>query len=208
MMTTRGLAGAGALALALLLSSTPARADALFTPYVGANLGGSASAPLADFVGDPSRTTFGGSIALMSRGVFGIEADLGYTPKFFGADLELGGVPLSLVRNNVLTAMANLKVGVPIESRSGPGIRPYAVAGVGLVRQQLSAAAGLVDYNLNDLGYTVGGGVYLFLSENVGLRGDVRHIRTIGANTLVDFADLQPGEFNYTRATVGVTFRY
>jgi opacity protein-like surface antigen len=207
MMTIRGLTGAGAVALALL-SSTPASADALFTPYVGANLGGSASAPLADYLGDPSRTTFGGSIALMSRGVFGIEADLGYTPKFFGTDLELGGVPLSLVRNNVLTAMANLTVGVPLESRSGPGIRPYAVAGVGLVRQQLSAAAGLVDYNLNDLGYTVGGGVYLFLSDNVGIRGDVRHIRTIGANTLVDFADLQPGEFNYTRATVGVTFRY
>jgi hypothetical protein len=44
--------------------------------------------------------------------------------------------------------------------------------------------------------------------ENVGIRGDVRHIRTVGASTLVDLADLQPGAFNYTRATVGVTFRY
>lgn len=208
-MTTRDRALAGALALAvLLLPSTTARADVLFTPFVGANLGGSAVTPVADLVGDPSRTTFGGSFALMSRGVFGVEADMGYTPKFFGADLELGGVPLSLVRNNVLTAMVNLTAGVPIEGRGGAGVRPYAVGGIGLVRQQLSAAAGLVNYDVNDLGYNVGGGVFLFLSDNVGIRGDVRHFRTLGGNTLVDLIDLQPGGFNYTRATVGVTFRY
>jgi hypothetical protein len=46
------------------------------------------------------------------------------------------------------------------------------------------------------------------VSRNVGIRGDVRHFRTLGGNTLVDLIDLQPGAFNYTRATVGVTFRY
>lgn len=207
-MSIRGLLTAGALGLATLVPASPARADVLLTPFVGANLGGSASSPLANLVGDPSRTTFGGSLALMAGGVFGIEADVGYTPRFFGTDVELGGVPISLAQNNVLTAMANLTVGVPVQGSSGAGIRPYAVGGIGLVRQQLSAAAGLVRYDLNDVGYNVGGGLMLFVSRNVGIRGDVRHFRTLGGNTLVDLIDLQPGAFNYTRATVGVTFRY
>jgi hypothetical protein len=207
-MSIRGLLTAGALGLATLVPASSARADVLFTPFVGANLGGSAASPLANLVGDPSRTTFGGSLALMAGGVFGVEADVGYTPRFFGTDVELGGVPISLAQNNVLTAMANLTVGVPVQGSSGAGIRPYAVGGIGLVRQQLSAAAGLVRYDLNDVGYNVGGGLMLFVSRNVGIRGDVRHFRTLGGNTLVDLIDLQPGAFNYTRATVGVTFRY
>jgi hypothetical protein len=207
-MSIRGLLTAGALGLATVVSAIPARADVLFTPFVGANVGGSAISPLADFVGDSSRTTFGGSLALMSGGVFGVEADVGYTPRFFGTDLELGGVPISLARNNVLTAMVNLTAGVPLQGRGGIGLRPYAVGGVGLIRQQLSAAAGLVNYDANDLGYNIGGGVVLFVSRSVGIRGDVRHFRSIGANPVIDLIDLQPGAFNYTRATVGVTFRY
>jgi Outer membrane protein beta-barrel domain len=207
-MTIRGLLTAGALGLATFVPVPSARADVLFTPFVGANLGGSAASPLADFVGDPSKTTFGGSLALMSGGVFGVEADVGYTPRFFGTDVELGGIPVSLVRNNVLTAMVNVTAGVPLQGGGGAGIRPYAVGGIGLIRQQLSAAAGLVNYDLNDVGYNVGGGVVLFVSRNVGIRGDVRHFRTLGGNTVVDLIDLQPGAFNYTRATVGVTFRY
>ena len=207
-MSIRGLLTASALGLATFVSAVPARADVMFTPFVGANVGGSAASPLADFVGSSSRTTFGGSIALMSGGVFGIEADVGYTPRFFGTDLELAGIPVSLARNNVLTAMVNVTAGVPFQGRSGLGIRPYAVGGVGLIRQQLSAAAGLVTYDANDLGYNFGGGVVVFVSRNVGIRGDVRHFRSIGANPVIDLIDLQPGAFNYTRATVGVTFRY
>jgi len=184
------------------------RADILFTPFVGGNLGGSVTSRFADFVGDQSRTTFGGSLATMSGGIFGIEGDLGFTPKFFGTDVELGGVPISVAKNNVLTAMGNLTIGVPLQSHGGPGIRPYAVGGIGLIRQQFDVVGGLSGYTANDLGYNVGGGVLIFPSAHVGIRGDVRYFRSVGANTVSDLLDLQPGAFNFTRATVGVTFRY
>ena len=123
-MPSRRLFAARALAFACSLLPSPARADVLLTPFVGGNFGGSASAPLAEVVGNPSRTAFGGSVAFMSNGIFGLEADLGYTPKFFGTDLEIGGVPIDVARNNVLTAMVNLTAGVPLQGRSGAGIRP------------------------------------------------------------------------------------
>lgn len=187
---------------------SPARADVLFTPFVGANFGGSADAPFADVVGDQSRTTFGGSIAVMSGGIFGIEADLGYTPKFFGTDVDIAGVPVDVAGNNVLTAMVNLTAGVPLEGRSGVGIRPYAVGGVGLIRQRFEVVGGLFGYSASDVGYNVGGGLLLFFSPNVGIRGDVRHFRSLAGDMVIDLLDLDLGTFNFTRATVGVTFRY
>jgi sugar phosphate isomerase/epimerase len=90
------------------LTSPSASADVLLTPFVGANVGGSSSAPIASLAGDASRTSFGASAAIMSGGVLGLEADLGYTPRFFSADVPIAGIPLTLAQNRVITAMANL----------------------------------------------------------------------------------------------------
>ena len=43
----------------------------------------------------------------MGGGVFGVEADVGYSPRFFGTDINIGNVPISLAHNNVLTGMFN-----------------------------------------------------------------------------------------------------
>jgi hypothetical protein len=104
--------------------------------------------------------------------------------------------------------MANFTAGVPIQSRGGAGVRPYAVGGIGLIRQRFDLAGGIVGYSATDLGYDVGGGIMIFAGRNFGIRGDVRHFRSIGGSTVSDLLDLQPGGFNFTRATVGVTFRY
>lgn len=191
-------------------AATPsiARADVLLTPFVGANVGGSASSPLFDFSGDASRTNFGASVAVMSGGVLGLEADIGYTPRFFGTDVPIAGVPLTLARNRVVTAMANLTAGIPLQGRSGIGVRPYGVAGVGLIRQQVDVIGALAAYTANDFGYDVGAGLMVFFGPHVGLRGDVRHFRSVGGGGLTDLLDLNPGAFNFTRTSIGVTFRY
>ena len=48
-MSIRGFLTAGITGLLLFLSSGTARADVLLTPFVGANVSGSAVSPLADF---------------------------------------------------------------------------------------------------------------------------------------------------------------
>jgi hypothetical protein len=147
-------------------------------------------------------------MAVMAGGVFGLEADLGYTPRFFGRDLSIGGLPVTAVQNHVITAMANLTAGLPLQGRSGVGLRPYAVGGIGLIRQRIDVLGGIASYTTNDLGYDVGGGLMLFVGRHVGIRGDVRHFRTLGGDNLIDLIDLQPGSFNFTRTSIGVTFRY
>jgi hypothetical protein len=104
--------------------------------------------------------------------------------------------------------MANLTAGIPLQGRSGIGVRPYGVAGVGLIRQQIDVIGGLAAYTANDLGYDVGAGLMVFFGPHVGLRGDVRHFRSVGGGGLTDLLDLNPGAFNFTRTSIGVTFRY
>jgi len=188
--------------------TSAAHADVLITPFVGGNTGGSASSPLFRAVDDGTRANFGVSLAAMAGGVFGVEADVGYTPRFVGADIDIIGIPITVAQNRVTTAMMNLTVGLPIQGRSGIGVRPYAVGGVGLIRQQIDLVGGLASYTANDFGYDLGGGVMLFLGRHVGLRGDVRHFRTTGGISVADLVDLEPGAFNFTRTSVGVTFRY
>jgi opacity protein-like surface antigen len=195
------------IVLALLSPASPGRADTLFTPFLGANLNSSPAASLNEIVGDPSRTAFGVSIATMGGGVFGVEADLGYSPKFFGTDINIGNVPIELAHNNVLTGMFNLTLGIPIQSHGGVGIRPYGVAGVGLIHQHIEAIGGAIDVSTTDFGYDVGGGLMLFFGRHVGMRGDLRYIRTASDNPLSDLIALKQGSLNFTRASVGITFR-
>ena len=58
-----------------------------------------------------------------------------------------------------------------------------------------------------------GGGIYLFPSPSFGIRADVRYFRTVGDLTLEDIDelvgfDLPLPDFDFWRATAGVTFRF
>jgi hypothetical protein len=192
----------------IVAAAMPARADTLFTPFLGANVGGTVNSPVNALTGAASRTTFGGSLAVMGGGVFGIEADLGYSPKLLDASYDIAGVPISVIQKRVLTGMINLTAGIPIEGHNGVGIRPYAVAGVGLIRQRLDVAGAVTVASSNSLGYDIGGGAVVFFGEHVGLRGDMRYFRSTDDNVFEQLVNLQPGALNFTRATVGVTFRY
>src|SRR5437773_10886126 len=74
------------LALAMLiasLSASPARADGFITPYIGFNFGGD-SANCPSFSNCEEKRTNWGVTFGSTHGIFGIEADFGYAPHFFG----------------------------------------------------------------------------------------------------------------------------
>src|SRR6266699_2219756 len=108
--------------VALVSAPTQARADGYVSPFVGVNF--------ANNSGD-GRSNFGADAGWMGAGIAGMEFDLGYAPNFFGSPGNFGD-------NHVLTAMANLIVGVPVGGTHGPGVRPYATIGGGLIRTQVT----------------------------------------------------------------------
>ena len=190
-----------AAALLLFIAPASARADWLFIPNMGTGFGG--DLPKAD------KLTYGASIGWMGAGVLGWEADFAYTPQFFenGTDnVSFSG------SDNVSSVMGNLIVGVPVGGQHGKGVRPYLAGGVGLLKTRVQDATQLFNVDNNSFGYDLGGGVMGFVSDHIGLRGDVRYFRdfqnTSSTDHNVDLSNLTVGNFDFWRGTIGVAFRW
>jgi len=199
-----------AIFAALALAATPERAaaDWLFTPFIGTNFGGKANfGDFNDFDDEfERRVNFGASLGWMGKGIVGAEVDFGWSPNFF--ENTVGDSNFAFGDSNVTTLMGNLIVGAPIGGQSGPGIRPYASGGVGLIRTRVDGGDFFDDLDTNDFGFNVGAGLHGFFSDNVGIRGDIRYFRSLQDNEPDDEFDLAVSDFDFWRATVGVTFRF
>src|SRR6476659_1222092 len=178
-LTMLGVTKSGLLCLILAIVFAPARAraDGYVTPWVGVNL---ASAT------DNGRGAFGVTSGYMGAGVFGFEADVGYSPDFFGSRREFG-------TNNAITVMANFILGVPVGGTHGAGVRPYLSGGLGLMRTHIEGG-GLLDVSRtnNAFGYDIGAGMMGFFNQHVGLRGDARYLATLQDVNRFGGTDLEP----------------
>jgi opacity protein-like surface antigen len=175
-----------------LVGAVPSMADAqvTLTPYAGATFGNDAPT---------TKPTVGASLTFMGN-VAGFELDFGYTPDFFDEDSD----DVVLVGDsNVTTLMANLVVG----PGSGP-VRPYGVFGLGLLRSRVDGGDFFEDITTNDFGFNAGFGVMGMASDRVGFRGDVRYFRSLEDPEADDDFDVAVGNFDFWRATGGITFRF
>ena len=187
--------------LTLAALPAPALADAYFAPFIGANFGGDVGRPLNSAVRDRNRAAVGGTLGAMGCGVFGVELDVSYTWNFYPG-------PEGADSSNLVTFVPALVLGVPLGGQSGPGIRPFVLAGAGLVRRNFDTGT-LTSFSQNDLAYTLGGGVMGFFSDHIGIRGDIRYIRNFRVDDLsLTGVNFERGTFNFGRATGVIVFRF
>jgi len=182
-----------AATLIVLATAQPARADWLLTPFAGVSFGGTA---------DTEKFVYGASVGWMGNGIAGVEFDAAITPRFLDRD---DGIVVGIEESNVSTVMANFVIGAPMGS---PGVRPYASAGAGILRLRATSVDNLFRLNDNSFGVNVGAGIVGFVSENFGLRLDVRYFRGIQDTNSGDDIDLSLDGFQFWRATAGTTFRF
>jgi opacity protein-like surface antigen len=178
-----------AAATALVLAPTSARAEGYVSPWAGVQFGSSA---------DNGRGAFGVQAGGMGAGILGAELDFGYSPSFFGTTNDFG-------HNTVINLMGNVIVGIPIGGTSGAGVRPYATAGVGLIRTQIDGGTLFnVSSSTNNFGWDAGVGAMGFFNDHVGIRGDLRYFRTGGGDVIsgLDFSKL-----HFWRLSAGVVVR-
>src|SRR5262245_35922770 len=183
-----------------LVAPAAARADGLFVPFIGVNFGGNSGRALSAAI-DAERLDWGMSLAYMGGGVLGLEADLANSPDFYGKT-DLGG-------SSVLTATGNLVFGIPIGGQHGVGFRPYALAGLGVIRSKVDVLGETLSRDESDFAWDFGGGAMFFFGTHVGLRLDVRYFRTF--NDLgFDFIDLidRPRNLDFTRTSTGLILRF
>jgi len=176
----------------LALSAAPARAQGFISPFLGFTFGGDVAATCASVTNCEDHRANWGVAFGTTHGILGFEEDIGYAKDFFGK------TPTS--DNAVLTVMSNLMVIIP----AGP-IRPYAIVGIGLMRPHIRFDASSLEFSKNSLGYDLGGGLSVFFTHGVGLRGDIRHLRTTDTFT---FGLLNNEKLNFWRGSAAVVFRF
>jgi opacity protein-like surface antigen len=182
-------------AFALMLAPASAQAQSwFFSPFIGGNFGGSAD--FGEFPDEDDaverRLDFGATLG-WNPNVVGWEIDLGWSPNFF--EDTAGDRNFEFGDSNVTTIMGNLLLSAP----PGTGFRPYASAGLGLIRANVSSGTGLFnDLSSNDLGINLG----------IGVRGDLRYFRSLQDSEPDNDLDLSLGSFDFWRGTVGLTFRW
>ena len=188
-------------ALVIWLSPSSAAADWLLTPFIGSSF-----APETTFLifedGAGRTLTLGGSVALLSGGIFGLEADVGHTPGFFE-----GNDPLGLVlTSRVTTLTGSVILAVPL-SVTRESLRPYLVIGAGLMQARSKHAAGLFPVDRNLLGINIGAGAIGMVTPRTGLRFDARYIKAAsGADG--PFARAGLSRLSFWRGTAGIVLRY
>jgi opacity protein-like surface antigen len=166
-----------------------ARAEGYVSPWAGVQFGNDAA---------DGRAGFGVNAGGMGAGIIGGEVGFGYSPSFFGTSNDFGN-------NTVIDLMANVIVGVPIGGTRGAGFRPYVTGGLGLIRTQIDGGSVFnVQTSSNQFGYNLGGGAMGYFSDHVGVRGDIRYLRTLNGD-VVNGLDL--GGFHFWRLSAGVVIR-
>jgi hypothetical protein len=192
-----------AVALLLLLCTPPAEAHAdwLITPFLG-NAFGAETRFLVFEEALGRRLTLGTSVAILSGGIFGLEAEAGHTPRFFEGDDPLGLV----LSSRVTTLSGSVIVAAPL-AMTRESLRPYLVLGMGLMQARIKHVAGVLPVDENIPAVIIGVGATGFFTDRTGLRLDLRHFKGLGA---ADTLMTRPGasRLSFWRATAGVTLRY
>jgi hypothetical protein len=193
-------------ALTCVLSCTaaaPAAADFLLTPFLGSAFGGDTNIVNFGAGAEKSKLAVGASVSWLSSGILGFEGDFGYSPRFF----EGGALAsLTLPHSRVASLTGNILLTLPL-SITRESLRPYLVAGAGLLHASTSDAALVLPIRRNLAAMDIGGGAIGFLDPNVGVRFEVRRFSSLASGD--SLGPLIGGSrLSFWRASVGVTVRY
>ena len=172
----------------------PARADTVFTPFIGQSF-----ATREDAV---KVTTIGASMTSTVGGGFGFELDFGRTSEAVGSDAFADN-------SRVTMLMGNAVIGFPFGR-----FRPYVVGGLGWLRKEILSDGATA--RSGGLGIDAGGGFLGFLSGSVGIRFDLRYVRsvtmsdfdTIRLPAVLDVSDFLIEDLSFWRASAGLAIRF
>jgi len=185
------LAAGAAVSLTMVLPGA-AQAQGFISPSLGYNFGGDAGCRSATDCRDKN-WNWGGSMGALGS-VVGFEAELTYEGEFTGDRPN---------RTSVTTLMGNFMLAPKISI-----VQPYGLVGIGAIRTGAEATPGTRESE-TQAGWTLGGGLLLFVHKHVGLKGDVRYYHSFEA---LDLLGIDLGRDNnkvdFGRAGFGVLFKF
>jgi hypothetical protein len=188
--------------LAVLAAVPAAAGERQLRPFFGATFGGSTTYVDPETASGTWNPVIGISGVFLGE-LFGAEVDMFDAPGFF----ETGDK--ELVRNShVVGVTGNVIVAAP-HRLTEYSLRPYLVAGVGLMRLNATTTFGVFDLAATTPAVDIGAGAVAFVTNRVGVSWELRRFQSVGANR-VEPGLTTTGELHlsYWRATMAAVFRY
>jgi hypothetical protein len=203
----RPVGPARALLLLLALApSAPASAEWHIVPLVGLTFHAHTNAVGVEPVPIPKHVNIGGAVALLGKGVFGVEGVTVFTTGFRGVapDVE------TLIQSSRVFGLAGNAVLTTPRHLTEYSLRPYVSGGVGFMRLDVvhSGAGADVGLSLHETfpALNIGGGAVGFFTERTGVRFDLRYYKRIGETT-PGLTVLDHPDVSFMSLSVGVVIR-
>jgi hypothetical protein len=140
---------------------------------------------------------FGVAVGAMWH-IIGFEEEVAYRPDVFGNAPSVG------LSSSVLTFMSNVILAPKIGS-----VRPYVLGGIGIIHPRfIRGISAIADTGNESGGWDVGGGVMVFFGKRVGVRSDIRYVRSFG-NLLGASAFSADGDVDFGgRVSFGLVLKF
>jgi hypothetical protein len=172
-------------------------------PFFGVKFGGSTSIVDLELAAGKTKLVLGVSALKIDDGILGYEAEFGYIAGFFGnaevAAIEPLVKPGSYVNDLTGSLVLTLPPGV-----TGGGLRPYAVVGGGLIHAEAEDIIEVFQVRRTVPAINLGVGAFGMITNNVGVRFDVRHLRSLSKDAAVGGIGRR---IAYSRFTIGLLLR-
>lgn len=177
-----------------------AQTELLIVPFAGLKFGADTSIAIAEPTASAKKLTFGVSTMVLSDTFYGVEADVSQTPQFFGGGAQ------QLITSSVETTLTGSFILALPKVITQESLRPYLVAGLGLMHTRVSTSLGVLDTKSNLLGLDIGGGAIGMLSPRTGARFELRHLKNVTDDSRA--VTIGGTKLSFWRLTAGLVLRY
>jgi hypothetical protein len=187
--------------VSMLAMPATARADLFVTPFLGVKFGGSTSIVDLEIAAASKKLALGVAAMKMDARIIGYEVELGNINGFFEREASIG--PLLKSGSYVTDLTGSVVLSLPPGVTAG-GLRPYAVLGGGLIHAESEDVLNIFQVRRTVPAINLGVGAVGLLTNNVGVRFDVRHLRSLSKDASVGVVGRR---IAYSRFTIGLLLR-
>ena len=189
----------------VLLVALPraARADFFVIPFAGMKFGGSTSIVDLELAAGKKKLVLGVAALKIDNRVIGFEAEFGNIAGYFGNEELAAERPLVKPGSYVNDLTGSLVFSLP-PGATGGGLRPYAVVGGGLIHAETLDYLEVLQVRRTMPAINLGVGAIGLITPNVGVRFDVRHLRSLSSDPPLGGVGRS---ISYSRFTIGLMLR-